>query len=273
MADDDSADASQLCSFKMPEEEPGFFDDIDEREELDLTIDLTADASTASNMPQLWPSPLIDLHSPDAPTHLCPMCNQDVGKDRLGEFKREKPFATVSDMQRFCQDHKQKSARKEWSDRGYPDIDWTKLDRRIAKHYDFLREILEGERKSHYAEKLRDQVRSGQNRTLLKSDTNLTPGYYGIRGLRAMSENLIGQFSALLRKRALQDRLVSARGHTAYLQSVLVPELAVRLIMEDMMVEEEEAREILAESCRIGELLNDEIGDVVDIREDRRVFD
>ncbi|SPQ17896.1 d5bcff9f-98a4-4caf-ac41-dca466338caa [Thermothielavioides terrestris] len=166
-------------------------------------------------------------------------------------------------MRKFCQDHKRRSARETWIQKGYPDIDWRRLDERISRHYGFLRKILEDGMDSHYVDVFQDTVRAGKNRTLFRSDANLTPGYYGIRGLRAMSENLIQEFSSILRKRALQDRLVSARGYTVYLQSVLVPELAVRLIMEDMSVGEEEARRILEESSDVGELLNDEIADVV----------
>jgi len=46
----------------------------------------------------------------------------------------------------------------------------------------------------------------------------------------------------------VQDKLVSARGHTTYVQAVLVPELAVQLIMEDMSVNQEEARAVLMDS-------------------------
>jgi len=78
-----------------------------------------------------------------------------------------------------------------------------------------------------------------------------------------MSENLIHKFSGVLRKRALEDSLIAARGHTTYLQAVLVPELAVRLIMEDMKIGEVKARDVLEESVWVGEVLNDELKDVV----------
>ena len=69
--------------------------------------------------------------------------------------------------------------------------------------------------------------------------------------------------STVVRKRAIEDRLVSARGYTGYVQTVLVPELAVRLIMEDMGVPEKTAREILRDSIEIGELLYEDVGDVI----------
>jgi uncharacterized membrane protein len=59
------------------------------------------------------------------------------------------------------------------------------------------------------------------------------------------------------------DRLMAARGFTPYVEYVVVPEVAVKLIMEDMDVEDERAREIMTESLGVGELLSEEIRDVV----------
>jgi hypothetical protein len=254
---------SQRPMFRIPEELPDSFVDAT-YERLNGAIAPTADTSNASNLLQPSSSPLTDLDvivSDAAP--ICPLCHKEVDKSHLDEFKERYPRVTVANMQRFCQDHKRRSAREAWIQKGYPDIDWRHLNDRIARHYSYLRRILEDGEPSHYDKLFRDTIRSGQNRTLFRSDANLTPGYYGIRGLRAISENLILEFSSLLRKRALRDRLVSARGHTAYLQSVLVPELAVQLIMEDMSVGEEEARKILTDSSAVGELVNDEIADRV----------
>jgi hypothetical protein len=102
----------------------------------------------------------------------------------------------------------------------------------------------------------------------MNSNVTLTPGYYGTRGLRAMSENIMSKFSPLLRKIAVKDRLVSTRGVTGYVQTVLVPELAVRLIGEDMGVGEDGARQIMRESVGKEDLLNEEIEDVVILQGD-----
>jgi hypothetical protein len=209
-------------------------------------------------------SPLSDLESLPDET-ICPLCRKPVDKSLLDEFqsKQRGGHMTVAAMRRFCDQHQRRSAREDWLLKGYPDIQWDELDARIAKHHAHLRRILAGDEPSHYAARFEESIRRGRNRTLLTSSANLTPGYYGLRGLRAMTENLITEFAPLLRERAVRDSLVSARGYTTYLQSVLVPELAVRLIMEDMGCEEGEARTILAESSGVGELLNDEIADVV----------
>jgi hypothetical protein len=192
---------------------------------------------------------------------VCPMCGEPVDQELLDSFSKKR-YMTITQQQRFCHAHKMQSARDTWSDRKYPKIDWERLDKRIAKHHRSLKKILEGE-PSHYGAIYTQGIKDGSNRTLLKMTENLTPGYYGTKGLRVMTEKLIDQFSSLLRKAAVRDRVVSARGQTTFVQCVLVPELAVRLIMEDMAVDEEEARDIMKESIAIGELLNEEVGDIV----------
>ncbi|KAJ0313414.1 uncharacterized protein N0V96_002521 [Colletotrichum fioriniae] len=192
----------------------------------------------------------------------CPMCNEIVDKTLLHDFSQGARLHIRKQIQ-FCRLHKKKSAEKAWGSRGYPKIDWEGLDTRIASHYSFLREIINGG-SSHFGDLLLDKVKEGKNRTLLKAEDSLTPGYYGPRGLRAFSEHIIGHFSAVLRERAVDDRLISSRGYSSYVEAVLVPELAVLLISDDMMVEAEKARSILEESKWIGDLLHEDTGDTVD---------
>jgi len=78
-----------------------------------------------------------------------------------------------------------------------------------------------------------------------------------------MSENIMRKFSPQLRRIAVKDKLMSARGVSGYVQSVLVPEVAVMLIQEDMTVDTERARSIMRESVVMGDLVNEEIEDVV----------
>lgn len=193
---------------------------------------------------------------------ICPMCNEEVDKELLDNFKPKRRHMSLQEMQQFCLLHKETSARTTWMDRGYPDIKWTGLEERMRRQHPFLKQILEGG-ESHFGDIFSQKVKTGQNKNLRKLEESLTPGYYGVRGFRAMSEHLVREFSSLLRKRSVKDRLVSARGHTLYVQCVLVPELAVRLIMEDMDVRAEEARVIMTESKWVGELLNEELADVV----------
>ncbi|EMR69297.1 hypothetical protein UCREL1_3683 [Eutypa lata UCREL1] len=163
----------------------------------------------------------------------------------------------------FCRMHKRRTALNSGNEKGYPKIDWGTIESRLAKHESFMREILEGSRPSHYASLLKEKVESGKNRTLLKTDDSVTPGYYGPKGLRVMTDFIMRRLSSVIRKRAVEDRLISARSYTGYVQAVLMPELAVRLVMEDMDVGEGEARDILRDSIEVGELLHEETGDVV----------
>lgn len=53
-----------------------------------------------------------------------------------------------------------------------------------------------------------------------------------------------------------------------YSQAVLVPELAARLIKEDMDVDDDSARQIMRESIDIGEKLNAAPNDTVPVTEE-----
>ncbi|KAI1383474.1 uncharacterized protein F4822DRAFT_420756 [Hypoxylon trugodes] len=204
----------------------------------------------------------ISIESPVATTARCPMCHEAVDAELLAKYS-DRGRMNIRKQTEFCRKHKRQTALNSRSQKGYPKINWDTLDTRLKAHQGFLKEILEGTRESYFREVLKENVESGKNRTLLKTDDSLTPGYYGPRGLRAMTEYIMRTLSSVVRKRAIEDRLVSARGHTAYVQVVLVPELAVRLIMEDMDVAEEDAREIMQDSIEVGELLYEDAGDVV----------
>jgi hypothetical protein len=251
--------ASQPAVFKMPE---GISDMDFSAQDLvgspqSSIVDMNADTDNDEQRNEKTVS--------EVPTRkqlsVCPMCNEEVDPTLLKKFSKGS-WMNIGMQARFCRLHKKNSAEETWKSRGYPKINWKKLDSRMTTHHEFLRNILEGA-ESHYGSILSKQIKAGKSRTLLKSDEALAPGYYGPRGLRAMSENIMKQFSALLRTRAVKDRLVSARGYAGYVQSVLVPELAVRLIMDDMKVDASSARDILEESVAIGELLYDDAEDTV----------
>jgi hypothetical protein len=232
----------------------------------DLGGDLVGTAQSiiqaeGSQVPSL-PVPLLDDDDDEFATMTqrakCPMCGKSVDPADLRAFGD----MNTRQQERFCRSHQRKTARDDWSLNGYPTIDWDKLDSRITKLHSFIRELINGA-DSHYRDRLEETVNAGKNRSLLKSDFNPTPGYYGTRGLRAISENTMNKFTKLLKKRMVVDRLMAARGFTPYVEYVVVPEVAVKLIMDDMDVGDERAREIMTESLGVGELLSEEIRDVV----------
>ncbi|KAI1078271.1 hypothetical protein F5B20DRAFT_548621 [Whalleya microplaca] len=205
----------------------------------------------------------IDLRSRATGPAQCPMCHEAVDPELLAKHS-DRGRMNIRKQTAFCRLHKRKTALTTGDEKGYPKIEWGEpLDARFGAHEAFLRDVLEGARPSHYADVLRQKVEAGKERTLLKTEDSLTPGYYGPRGLRAMTEFIMRALAAVVRKRAVEDRLVSARGYTGYVQAVLVPELAVRLIAEDMRVGEEEARKVMRESIEYGELMYEDVGDVI----------
>lgn len=189
----------------------------------------------------------------------CPMCHAPVDPADIRAFGKNMNIRT---QEKFCRAHRLKTANEDWKDKNYPTIKWEKLDKRISQHHALIKKMIKGE-DSYYRTQMEEKINAGKDRSLLKMTTNLTPGYYGTRGLRAISENIMHKFTPLLKKTIVDDKVMSARGVTPYVQSVLVPEVASRLIMADMKVSLEKAREILSESADVGELLNEEIRDVV----------
>ncbi|KAJ8122479.1 hypothetical protein ONZ43_g1338 [Nemania bipapillata] len=240
----------------MPESED--LDSFDDNGSLDAT-------ATPGESQESWDHLEIEeLHSTTTPR--CPMCHQEVDGE-LFEKHSTNGKMSVKQQTAFCRLHKRLSAEAAGVEKGYPKIDWEALHSRCSAHQTFLQDILEGTQVSHYRQVLKEKVDSGKSRTLLTSHDNLTPGYYGPRGLQAMTGFIMNALSDVIRRRAVEDKLISARSYTGYVQNVLVPELTVRLIMEDMSVPEERARDVLEESVEIGELLHEEARDVVRIDE------
>lgn len=67
---------------------------------------------------------------------------------------------------------------------------------------------------------------------------------------------IMGRFGLSLRRLAKRDNLVAKTGGVGYAQSVLVPELTVRLVKEDMNVDDDAAREIMRNSIDLGLRVN-----------------
>ncbi|KAF4993743.1 hypothetical protein FGRMN_6270 [Fusarium graminum] len=186
----------------------------------------------------------------------CPWCGELVSEQALKEFSKGKRL-NVQMQTRFCAKHKKETAMETWRERGYPHIDWDRLEGRLNDHRAFLTRIVDG-KQSHFRDILAEKVETGQARSL-KKEGNLNPGYYGPRGCKLMCDYLVEEFGESLKEKATKDRVISGRGSAAFIQSVLVAELAVQLIMEDMDVSATEARGIMEESKILGELIHEEV--------------
>ncbi|PHH65467.1 hypothetical protein CDD81_2247 [Ophiocordyceps australis] len=200
-------------------------------------------------------SPIIALQESKPEEPKCPWCGKVVDKKLLDNFFQGKHMKVQMQM-RFCQMHKKHTAVEAWQSRGYPDIDWKTLVSRFAVHRKFLLDIIHGE-KSFFRAMQAHKIATGQARTVLK-EGNLNPGYYGPRGFDMMCDYLGEEYKNELKDRARSDRVIAGRGVAAFVQTVLVAELAVQLIKDDMGVSDEEAREILEDSKALGDLVHTE---------------
>jgi hypothetical protein len=243
----DDVTLTQLPSFKIP----------DSIAELTNQARVFIDQDDIHVSPSWSPISHADAETESQHTR-CPMCKKLVDEDYIQKFKN---LSTRMQM-KSCQSHQKSSASEEWKNKGYPDIKWEALNTRIDEHRKFISGLIKGAN-CHSRALLEEKVQTGKERNLRTTTSSLTPGYYGTRGLRAISEHVMRVFSKLLMKRAIKDKLVAARGVAGFVQLVLVPEVTVLLISEDMGVDVKEARDILTNSIGLGEVVHEEIKDVV----------
>lgn len=189
---------------------------------------------------------------------LCPWCSKPVSEEALRTFSKGNRMG-VRQQQRFCHSHNKKSAQELYTSKSYPTIYWDELPSRIESHAPSLLPIINNTASSFYRSRLAEKVASGADRAM-KSEENLNPGYYGPRGYNMMCEILVQKWGKLLKEKAVKDRVISGRGSAYFIQTVLVAELASRLVSEDMGISLEEARGVLEESKDIGEMLHEEEG-------------
>lgn len=134
----------------------------------------------------------IPIYDATAKPAVCPMCKQPVDKSYLEEFCRIDTRMSLRQQSQFCKAHKERSAKSEWEERGYPQIDWLQLDIRITKFHTFMDHVLSSRKSSFYRNAFEDTLKSGKNKTLQESlmggdeIEGTSPGYYGGRGAKVM---------------------------------------------------------------------------------------
>lgn len=251
-------------------------------------LDMTAAIEGSVQQPGMSrassPTVTIDSDDEDASSSQstkCPVCGERVSKQLLASYSAGKSRMNMSEQVRFCRHHKRQTAIASYDAATYPKIDWTTLNARVSSHHGVITSILDHTCESYYRNVLSEAIQSGKSSRTVRQEIfsgkddaggeagqSLTPGYYGSRGLRVISENLMAQFSPRLRRLAVKDKLILASGGVgSYVQRVLVPEVAVRLIAEDMNVDMEQARKVMRDSIAIGEALNEEIAEIIVRRE------
>ncbi|KAL4975100.1 RTC4-like domain-containing protein [Aspergillus desertorum] len=223
----------------------------------------------------------IDLPTEDEDNHktklnpadyLCPMCKAPVDPGALLVF-RAQPRQRIRDQRKFCESHKLSSAEQEWINAGYPTIDWDEFDQRIESHLKEIEKLMVPENSSYYRNYLRSMLKDGKAKNFaLRFEGDaleaLSCGYYGSRGSERMLQRITTRYSRKLRRLAAEDHIVKQAGVVGYTQAVLVPELAIRLIKEDMGVDDVSARKIMRDSIDIGEKMNPAPNDVVPVEDE-----
>ncbi|KAL4765744.1 RTC4 family protein [Aspergillus foveolatus] len=203
--------------------------------------------------------------------YLCPMCKEPVDPGALLVF-RAQPKQRIRDQRKFCESHKISSAEQEWKNAGYPTIDWDEFDQRIESHFSEIERLMVPDNSSYYRNYLKSMLKDGKAKNFaLKFEGDaleaLSCGYYGTRGSERMLQRITTRYARKLRRLAAEDHIVNQAGVVGYTQAVLVPELAIRLIKEDMGVDDASARNIMRESINLGEKMNPAPNDVVPAKE------
>lgn len=198
-------------------------------------------------------------------TSNCPVCSTSLSEDAkklLASFG-----STLDTRQRidFCKGHKKLDAIKAAANSKYPaaDINWQNIRDRASAYMAALEAIVKGERQTRFRGSASDDAKKTKGNVKAVFQSNFqgyTPGYYGPKGAFIFGEMILSKLGGVLSQYGSRDELIAKSGAAAFTQTVLVPELAVRLIMEDMNVDEDEAAGIMLETVGIGELLNDDQG-------------
>lgn len=192
----------------------------------------------------------------------CPLCHGLVPKALLESFNSGRTLRW-SDKVAFCQRHKEQEAETQRSAKRYPTIDWSTMSERMTKHNSRIEAILERREHSYYRDLVDENVASGQNRNAFcavegSGQAHAVPGYYGSKGAQVMQEHILETFSTRIRRLASTDKAIPRTGPAGYVQTVLAPELAVLLVMEDFAgIDAEKARAIIVGSNEVGHLLTD----------------
>lgn len=267
------ADAQAQAAFALPEE------DVDSGAANSLSPSLSS-LSSVPDSPGVEEIQNLELPAarPYCATVQCAICEEDV--DKIMKEMFEDQYTNGKSMsfkwqERFCAHHRRETAKATWKERGYPEIDWDGLQRRMREFDERLRDVIHGRVASEWKQELRKDVRPSKAKAVdvrAKMKTTAWVGYYGPRGERVMTEHIVAELGGDLREQASKDKLVAASGVkggvSGFVHGVLVPELACRLVAEDMKITAEQARRVVEESVDVGILVHPEVDE--DVRGGRR---
>ncbi|KAF8534483.1 RTC4-like domain-containing protein [Trichophaea hybrida] len=202
-----------------------------------------------------------EINSSDSGEDKCRLCHCPLPDGYLEPWKDQSNNGIIrlEMWTRICQAHTRETLEDEWQKKGYPKPDWGTLASRTTKYLCVLKNIVANKVDSRFRDRFAQQQREikGNTALLLRQERKLPfPGYYGPRGADILLDAIVSQLGSKVGDTAKKDPLIARGGVSAFIQQVLVPEVAIRLIAEDMKVSERAAFRILEESVEIGEKLN-----------------
>ncbi|KAK9374764.1 RTC4-like domain-containing protein [Lipomyces chichibuensis] len=208
----------------------------------------------------------------------CPMCGVEVSEAVRDRFK------VVPDSLRrsyaICISHRRESTLADSKGKNYPtELDEGILAERAEKYVAILSDIINEGRPSIFHEKAKAGALAlgGRRMDALGQMEDglgdLLPGYYGLKGNSVLLRVALRSSESAIRRASRRNRWITNVSITGYASAVLVPELAIRLIMEDQNVDEEEAEKIRQESIEYGRVVFGHERDVADQSDDDQVED
>ncbi|PKK55808.1 hypothetical protein RhiirC2_485160, partial [Rhizophagus irregularis] len=200
---------------------------------------------------------------------VCPYCEEKLPsflstklKELMVKYQGKK--LNVVEQFEFCHIHiAETKIIPDGIEKGYlMEVDFSAIPKRVENFQFDLLDICKKKVKSVYRENVMRAYREiGKNKAntpmgIMNRIENFQPGYYGPRGAVIIAETLRRLF---IDTKILTKSLASPQTPMEYLQEVLIPEAAVRLIQEDYKgIQIENAREIMLQSVHFGAVVHDE---------------
>lgn len=218
-------------------------------EDIEIPIYLGGSSQHASS--RLGSSP------PESPRERrCPFCRKKLPDS----FTESPPKATRAHFG-YCQRHETATTLAAGKSKGYPtSIDFTFLKSRVVKTLPEIRKIIERPVESEFMTKLRSKTSrrtAAAPMSMMNFFEDSQPGYYGTRGAEVISQTIMSGCGNDIRgSDARYEDVIYCGGVINFISSVLVPEVGVRLIMNDMDVTRDEAKQIMRDSVSFGTAIN-----------------
>ncbi len=154
-----------------------------------LDFTLSSNGSSPLSSPPASPSsvqeddllrdlPLSSQPNPN-PMFTCPLCLKHINLSFLPPASHPNPKKRMNMREQtlFCRSHKTHTAKREYIERGYPDIDWEGLHGRVEGLCNIeLKDVLEGRRKSWYRDAMEREMKISGRRNRSAAQLMMSSG-------------------------------------------------------------------------------------------------